>query len=167
MAKRTFLWCDACRRSFDFPDVQEGRCPLCGSPMRELGWMQAFVRGVMAQEMVSSGLPTRHRQLVRMIWTANGMGERYFRALAPPVTYQKFEARVTDYVCAAAADGWVRVILPASPIGADDQSYRLDIDDEERFVAEMAALFADLDENGNPTTTAAETDANAAQATRR
>lgn len=114
--------------------------------------MQAFVRGVMAQEMVSSGLPTRHRQLVRMIWTANGMGERYFRALAPPVTYQKFEARVTDYVCAAAADGWVRVILPPSPIDANDQSYRLDIDDDERFVAEMAALFADLDEHGNPNT---------------
>ncbi|MDQ3548905.1 MAG: hypothetical protein M3439_08805 [Chloroflexota bacterium] len=111
--------------------------------MRELGWLTAFVRGVMAQELVASGLPTRHRTLIRLIWTANGMGERYFKALAPPVTYSKFEARVTDYVCVAASEGWVRFVLPPSPVGAADDAYRMEIDDEERFISEMAALFAD------------------------
>jgi hypothetical protein len=76
-----------------------------------------------------------------MIWTANGMGDRYFRALNPGVSYSKFESVVTDYVCRAAADGWVRVVLPPSPLGAPDDAYRLEIDDEERFVVEMAALF--------------------------
>jgi hypothetical protein len=109
--------------------------------MRELGWVQAFVRGFVAQEFVSSGLPSRHRQLIRLIWTANGMGERYYKALAPSVTYSKFEARVTDFVCQAAADGWVRFILPPSPSGAADDAYRMEIDDEERFIYEMAALF--------------------------
>ncbi|HEX5164678.1 MAG TPA: hypothetical protein VFV93_04715 [Thermomicrobiales bacterium] len=147
MAKRTYLWCDNCRRSFDFPDAPGGLCPICSTQMRELGWLNAFVRGVMAQELVASGLPSRHRTLIRMIWTANGMGERYYKALAPPVTYSKFEGRVTEYVCAAASEGWVRFVLPPSPIGAADDAYRMEIDDEERFISEMAALFAD-DESG-------------------
>jgi hypothetical protein len=109
--------------------------------MRELGWVQAFMRGFLAQEMTPSGMPPRHRQLIRHIWTANGMGEQYFKALAPPVTYSKFEARVTEYLCAAAADGWVRFVMPASPLGATDADYQMEIDDEERFITEMAALF--------------------------
>jgi hypothetical protein len=110
--------------------------------MRELGWITAFVRGFMAQELVASGLPSRHRTLIKLIWTANGMGERYYRTLAPPVTYSKFESQVTDYLCAAAADGWVRFVLPASPAGVSDDAYRMEIDDEERFITELAELFA-------------------------
>jgi hypothetical protein len=139
---KTYLWCSACRRSFDDSDVIDNRCPLCGAEMRRVGWVAAFLRGMMAQELVASGLPTRHRAMIRMVWTANGMGERYYRALSPPVPYSKFEAAVTDMVCRAAADGWVRVVLPASPIGAGDGDYRIEIDDEERFIEEMAALFA-------------------------
>ncbi len=109
--------------------------------MRELGWMSAFVRGVMAQEFVSSGLGTRHRTMIKMIWTANGMGERYYNALDPGVSYSKFESAVTDFVCQAAAEGWVKVVIPPSPIGAEADAYRLEIDDEDRFVLEMSALF--------------------------
>ncbi len=146
MARRTFLWCERCRRSFDYPDAPGGLCPICGSEMRELGWMSAFVRGFLAQELSSSGIVSRHRQIIRQIWTANGMGERYYKVLAPPVTYARFEARVTEFVCVAAAEGWVRFSLPASPLGVDDSAYRMEIDDEERFIAELAAIFAD----GNP-----------------
>lgn len=109
--------------------------------MQQVGWVSAFLRGVMAQELVSSGLPSRHKAIIRMVWTANGMGERYYKALAPGVPYGKFESAVTDMVCRAAADGWVRIVLPPSPIGAQDGDYRLEIDDEERFIEEMAALF--------------------------
>ena len=141
MAKRTYLWCDNCRRSFDFPDAPDGACPICQHPMRELGWVSAFLRGVMSQELVASGLPSRHKAIIRLIWTANGMGERYYKALQPPVSYAKLEARVTDYVLSAAADGWVRFVLPPSPLGVGDDAYRMEIDDEERFISEMAALF--------------------------
>ncbi|HMM41102.1 MAG TPA: hypothetical protein PKA95_04295 [Thermomicrobiales bacterium] len=141
MARRTFLWCDRCRRSFDYPDAPGGLCPICGSEMRELGWMSAFVRGFLAQELSSSGIASRHRQIIRQIWTANGMGERYYKVLAPPVTYARFEARVTEFVCVAAAEGWVRFSLPASPLGMDDSAYRMEIDDEERFIAELASIF--------------------------
>lgn len=140
---KTYLWCDSCKRSFEHDDAADGSCPLCAAEMRELGWMSAFVRGVMAQEMVSSGLATRHRTMIKMIWTANGMGERYYNALDPGVSYSKFEAEVTDFVCKAAAAGWVRVVIPSSPIGASDNAYRLEIEDEERFVLEMTALFTD------------------------
>jgi hypothetical protein len=142
MARKTYLWCDTCRRSFEHQDALNGTCPLCAAQMRELGWVTAFLRGFLAQELVASGLPSRHRTLIRLIWTANGMGERYYRTLAPPVPYPKFEARVTDFLCAAASEGWVRFVLPASPIGADETSYRMEIDDEERFILEMAELFA-------------------------
>ena len=141
MAK-SYFWCAECRRSFDDPDVVDERCPLCGRPMRRVGWVAAFLRGMMAQELVASGVPTRHRAMIRMVWTANGMGERYYQALAPSVTYSKFEGQVTDYVCAAASEGWVRFVLPPSPIGAPDDAYRMEIDDEERFLTEMAALFS-------------------------
>lgn len=140
MAK-TYLWCDSCKRSFAHADIVDGLCPICNEETRELGWVSAFVRGVMAQEMVSSGLGTRHRTMIKLIWTANGMGERYYKALDPGVPYSKFESAVTDFVCQAAADGWVRVMMPPSPTGAAADAYRLDIDDEERFVAEMSALF--------------------------
>lgn len=139
---RTYLWCDDCKRSFDHDDTVGGLCPLCEKQTRELGWMTAFVRGVMAQELVSSGLASRHRTMVKMIWTANGMGERYYNALDPGVSYSKFETEVTDFVCRAAADGWVKVVIPPSPIGATDTSYKLEIEDEERFVLEMSALFS-------------------------
>jgi hypothetical protein len=109
--------------------------------MRELGWMSAFVRGVMAQELVASGLASRHRTMIRMIWTANGMGERYYAALDPGVSYSKFESEVTDLVCRAALQGWVRIVMPHSPLGVTDDAYRLEIEDEERFVLEMSALF--------------------------
>lgn len=109
--------------------------------MRELSWLSAFARGFISQELTPSGLPSRHRTLIRLIWTANGMGERYYKALQPPVTYAKFEARVTDFVCRAAQEGWVRFHLPPSPLGVADDAYRMEIDDEERFILEMAALF--------------------------
>lgn len=86
--------------------------------------------------------------MVKLIWTANGMGERYFRVLAPPVTYSRFETVVTDYLCEAARDGWVRFVLPPSPAGVDDSSYRMEIDDEERFITELADLFALGDDGG-------------------
>lgn len=148
MARRTFLWCDRCRRSFDYPDAPGGLCPICGSEMRELGWMSAFVRGFLAQELSSSGIASRHRQMIRQIWTANGMGERYYKVLAPPVTYARFEARVTEFVCVAAAEGWVRFSLPASPLGVDDSAYRMEIDDEERFIAELASIFETIEPDG-------------------
>jgi hypothetical protein len=138
---KTYLWCDACRRSFVYADLDpDGRCPVCHLAVREMGRFQAIVRGLVSNELVASDLRTKHRQLVRLIWTRNGMGERYYRALSPDVPYNRFEARVTDLLCRGAEEGWVRFVFPAAP-SADESAYRLEFDDDERFVAELEALF--------------------------
>lgn len=138
---RTYAWCDRCRRSFGHADTPDGRCPVCGTPVRELSKWSAILRGLVAQEMVASDLRSKHRQLIRLIWTRNGMGERYYRVLAPDMPYTKFEGRVTDLLCRGAEEGWVQVILPPAP-SVDDGDYRIEFADEERFVLELEALAA-------------------------
>jgi hypothetical protein len=102
--------------------------------------LSAIVRGLMSNELVASDIRTKHRQLVRMIWTRNGMGERYHRALGTDLPYDKFEARVTDLLCQGAEAGWVRIVIPPSPL-SDESEYRLEFEDDERFVEELEALF--------------------------
>ena len=143
-APATYLWCDACRRSFSHADAPDRQCPICRRSVREMGRLAAIARGLMANELVASDLTTKHRQLIRMIWTRNGMGERYYRALTPNVPYNRFEARVTELLTRGAEEGWVRFVFPAAPT-ADESAYRVEFADEERFVLEMAALFAESD----------------------
>jgi hypothetical protein len=133
---KTYLWCDPCRRSFTHADAPVGDCPVCGAPMREMGKMSAVLRGLMATELVASDLRIKHRQLVRMIWTRNGRGEQYFRVLEPDMTYGRFESRVTDLVCRGAEEGWISIQLPIAP-SLDDDDYKIDIKDENRFIDEM------------------------------
>ena len=113
-----------------------------------MGKFTAIVRGLMSNELVASDLQTKHRQLIRLIWTRNGMGERYYRVLAPEVSYSRFEARVTELLCNGAEEGWVRFIFPPGP-RPDEAAYRIEFDDEARFVAELEALFGTADD-ANP-----------------
>lgn len=138
---KTYLWCDRCRRSFSHADAPDQLCPICGEQTREMGKMGAILRGLMATELSASDLRRKHRQLIKMIWTRNGMGERYFRVLDPDMTYSKFEAKVTDLLCRGAEEGWVRVVIPAAP-SAEDNDYRIEFDSEERFVQELSTLAA-------------------------
>jgi hypothetical protein len=138
---KTYLWCQSCRRSFSHADAPSGTCPVCSAPMREMSRFAAIARGFMANELTASGLETKHRQLIRLIWTRNGMGERYYQVLAPDMPYSRFEARVTSLLARGADEGWVRFVLPASP-SADEAAYRLEFVDEERFVRELEALVA-------------------------
>ena len=71
------------------------------------------------------------------------MGERYFLAVRPKgVQYGAFVRRVTQLVSRGAAEGWIIVHLPPAPV-FDEDAYRLEISDPERFVAELEALFSD------------------------
>lgn len=135
-SSKTYLWCDPCRRSFAHSDAENGDCPVCGAPMREMGKMSAVLRGLMATELVASDMRIKHRQLVRMIWTRNGLGESYFRVLEPDMTYGRFESRVTDLVCRGAEEGWITIKLPAAP-SLDDDAYKIEFKDEDRFIDEM------------------------------
>lgn len=137
----TYLWCDRCRRSYRHDDAPGGACPLCGEPTRAMGKFSAIVRGLMSNELVASDLQTKHRQLVRLIWTRNGMGERYYRVLSPDIPYSRFEARVTELLCQGAEQGWVRFVFPPAP-RPDEAAYRIEFVDEDRFVAELEGLFS-------------------------
>jgi hypothetical protein len=136
---KTYLWCSPCRRSFTHEDAVTGLCPVCGQELREMSKFSAILRGLMANELVASDLRTKHRQLVRLIWTRNGIGEQYYRVLAPDLPYNKFEARVTELLCRGAEEGWVKIVIPAAP-STDESEYKIEFDDEERFVRELEAL---------------------------
>lgn len=138
-----YLWCDTCRRSYRYEEVVDGACPVCGSETRTMGKFSAILRGLMSNEMAASPLETRHRQLVRLIWTANGMGEQYYRVLQPNVSYTRFEGKVTELLCRGAEEGWVRFIIPPAP-RPDESAYKLEFGDEDRFVTELNRLAEDL-----------------------
>ena len=136
---KSYLWCAACRRSYSHADAPNGICPVCGGPTREMSRIAAIARGLMANELTTSPLESKHRQLLKLIWTRNGMGEQYYRVLGPDMSYSRFEARMTRLMEQGAAEGWVRFIIPLAP--KDDQSaYRLEFVDEERFIQELEAL---------------------------
>jgi hypothetical protein len=146
--KNTYLWCDTCRRSYRHHETNDELCPVCANETRPIGKYQAIVRGLMSNELSTSEIYTKHRQIIRMIWTRNGMGEQYYRALAPDLSYSRFEARVTELLCRGAAEGWVRFVIPAAP-SPDDVEYRVEFSDESRFIDELGREFAsEIDANG-------------------
>jgi len=136
---KTYLWCETCKRSYRHTDAPDDLCPVCNKEMRPTGKMTAILRGLMANELVASDLKTKHRQLIRLIWTRNGMGEQYYRVLTPDMPYNKFEARVTEILCQGADEGWVTFVLPSSP-STDESAYRLKFQDEARFIAELEKI---------------------------
>ena len=146
--KDTYLWCDHCRRSFRHEDAPTEACPVCGQSMRQMGKFSAILRGLMSNEVSASPLETRHRQLVRLIWTANGMGEQYYRVLAPEMSYTRFEARVTELLSRGAEEGWVRFVIPPAP-RPEESAYKLEFQDEERFVTELHQLVDANPAEGN------------------
>jgi len=146
---KTYLWCDSCRRSFRHHEVADGACPVCGSDVRPIGKFSAIVRGLMSNELAASPLETKHRQLVRLIWTQNGMGAQYYKVIAPDVSYNRFEAKVTELLCQGAEEGWVRFVFPPAPV-PEESAYRLEFDDENRFITELQNLYSPAESRETP-----------------
>jgi hypothetical protein len=136
---RTYLWCDHCKRSYRHEDAPEGRCPICGGPTSATGKMNALLRGLMANELVASDIPTKHRQLIRLVWSRHGQGQQYYKVLAPNMPYTRFEARVVDLICRGAREGWVTVVIPPAP-SDDEAQYKIVFNDEDRFIDELERL---------------------------
>jgi hypothetical protein len=135
----TYLWCDTCRRSYSHEDAPDGLCPVCGKQTQSIGKFSAILRGLMSNELAPSPIVSKHRQLVRLIWTHNGMGEQYYRVIAPEMSYNRFEAAVTEILCQGAEEGWVRFDIPPAPRD-DESAYRLELIDENRFIDALQAL---------------------------
>lgn len=138
-SRNSYLWCDACRRSFDHYDAPNGRCPVCHGEARPTGKFNAILRGLMANELSPSPLMSKHRQIIKIMWTRNGMGEDYYRVLAPEMSYNKFETAMTNLLCRGADEGWIEFQIPASP--KDDESlYAMKVINEEKFLEEIQVL---------------------------
>lgn len=112
---------------------------MCGGETRPVGKFSAILRGLMANELAPSPMVSKHRQLVRLIWTHNGMGEQYYRVIAPEMSYNKFESAVTEILCRGAEEGWVRFNIPPAPRD-DESAYRLELIDEDRFINALQTL---------------------------
>ncbi len=138
---RTYLWCNNCRRSFRHDDADESNCPVCGEFMRPTSKFNAILRGLMANELSPSPIVTKHRQIVRLLWSRNGQGEQYYRVLEPNMAYNKFEAKVTELICRGAEEGWIRIVFPAAP-DTDESRYRIEFLDEDRFLVELSEIAA-------------------------
>ena len=139
--QKTYLWCDHDKRSFRHGDAPDGLCPICGRAMSPVGKTSAILRGLMANELVASDIPTKHRQLIRLIWTRHNQGQEYYKVLSPDMPYNRFEVRVTDLICRGASEGWIKVVFPPAP-SADESLYKIEFADEARFIAELEALAA-------------------------
>lgn len=84
----------------------------------------------------------RHRQMIELIWSRQGMAERYYVTMQPKgVSFGAFVRQVTDLICRGAAEGWIAIRIPLAPT-FDEDAYQVEFPDPERFVAEMEALFA-------------------------
>lgn len=112
---------------------------MCQGEVRAIGKFNAILRGLMANELSPSPLTSKHRQMVKLMWTRNGRGEDYYRLLAPETSYNKFETAMTNLLCRGADEGWIEFQIPASP--KDDESlYAMNVLNEERFLAEIQSL---------------------------
>lgn len=136
-----FYWCMRCERTLLSPGLGPDRaCPHCGEPAERISWLTAALRKVSQGPARRSDLQQKHLQLIQAIWTADGMGQRYFEICQPgSMYYSRFVRRVTELICRGIEEGWIALTLPAQPL-APDARYSIEYRDPERFVRELEAL---------------------------
>ena len=145
MAER-FHWCPRCERTILGDDLGPGgRCPVCDADTQRISWLTAALRKVSQGPERRSDLQQKHLQLIQAVWTADGMGQRFFEICQPGgMYYSRFVRRVTELVCRGVEEGWIVLTLPAQPL-ASDARYAIEYRDPERFVRELQALFPEED----------------------
>jgi hypothetical protein len=137
-----FYWCARCEQTTLSPDRAPGAsCPHCGTPVERISWLTAALRKVSQGPERRSDLQQRHLQLIQAIWTADGMGQRYFEICQPGgMYYSRFVRQVTALICRGIEEGWIALTLPAQPL-APNARYAIEYRDPERFVRELQALY--------------------------
>jgi hypothetical protein len=138
---RVRLICTGCgKRSWG--ESAEGTCRVCGAALRPMRRFEALVdRWFGPSEAFESEFYHRHRQLMELLWSADGRGQEYYNILRPGVPYSRFTRRVTDIVCQGILEGWIEMRLPAVPT-TDDAAYGLIFKDPDRFAAAVTEAFA-------------------------
>ncbi len=137
-----FYWCERCERTV----VAEGRpepiiCPICDGATRRISWLTAALRKVGTGTGNRSDIQQRHIQLIQAIWTADGMGQRYFEICQPgSMYYSRFVRQVNELICRGIDEGWIGLTLPKNPLDPVGR-YAIEYHDPERFVRELQTLF--------------------------
>ena len=137
-------WCPQCEQTLVAPDLGPDQgCAHCGTRTERISWLTAALRKVGQGTGNRSDIQQQHLQLIQAIWTADGMGQRYFEICQPgSMYYSRFVRQVTELICRGIEEGWIVLALPAQPL-APGARYAIDYRDPERFVSELQALFPD------------------------
>jgi hypothetical protein len=135
-------WCPHCEQTYIADDLVAGsECPTCGTPTNRISWLTAALRKVGQGTVTRSEIQQKHLQLIEAIWTADGMGQRYFEICQPgSMYYSRFVRRTTELICRGIEEGWIVLVLPVNP-HAPNPRYAIEYRDPERFVRELTELF--------------------------
>ena len=135
-------WCQRCEQTHIADDlVDGGACPVCGGATGRISWLTAALRKVGQGTANRSEVQQKHLQLIETIWTADGMGQRYFEICQPgSMYYSRFVRRVTELICRGIEEGWIELVLPVHPL-VPNPRYAIEHRDPDRFVRELTALF--------------------------
>lgn len=135
-------WCQRCEQTHLADDLVAGAgCPRCGGPTSRISWLTAALRKVGQGTANRSEVQQKHLQLIEAIWTADGMGQRYFEICQPgSMYYSRFVRRVTELICRGIEEGWIELVTPAHPL-VPNARYAIEHRDPDRFVRELTALF--------------------------
>lgn len=135
-------WCSRCERTLLAAQLHaNNQCPVCASATERISWLTAALRKVSQGPERRTDLQQKHLQLIQAIWTADGLGQRYFEICQPgSMYYSRFVRRVTELICQGIEEGWIGLTLPAQPL-APQARYSIEYRDPERFVRELQLLF--------------------------
>lgn len=140
MAER-FYWCEQCERTVVSEDGEATACTICGGPTRRISWLTAALRKVGTGTGNRSDIQQRHIQLIQAIWTADGMGQRYFEICQPgSMYYSRFVRRVNELICQGIEEGWLGLTMPKNPLDPQGR-YAIEYHDPERFVTALQQIF--------------------------
>jgi hypothetical protein len=140
MAER-FYWCEQCERTIVAEEGEITACLYCGGPIRRISWLTAALRKVGTGTGNRSDIQQRHIQLIQAIWTADGMGQRYFEICQPgSMYYSRFVRWVNELICQGIEEGWLGLTMPKNPLDPQGR-YAIEYHDAERFVAELQQIF--------------------------
>jgi hypothetical protein len=137
------LICDGCGRRLWAEPGDSLVCSECRGQLRQMGPLEGFVeRWFAPPDMGASDMHRRHLQLVELLWTADGRGRELYAAINPKkVSYSAFVSRVNELICRGLDEGWIEAKIPRAPV-PDDSAYAIEFHDLDRFVDELAQLFA-------------------------
>lgn len=142
MLDSTRLICGTCASWTTVYGGAPETCVDCGGPLRKPGPMDRIIGNLLAAPTGQlSAAYHRHVQLIQEMWILGGRDQELYAALRPRMSLSKFTSQVTEVVIRGLDEGWIEARIPRAPFD-DDAVYELKFLDSDRFIDELARLFA-------------------------